>query len=273
MINSFRVIRARPRPKLPLTDDEPWVCWLPVRRVKLRSCHERFSKTEGCCKTAVIVWGKIVLNKENLLSYLLVLFVGIIVGAGGLTLTRRVQPAQIVIQPPAPTPVPDPTATPGPLRVFVNGAVAAPAVYELAPGSVVQQAIEQAGGFAAEADTAVVNLAFPLQDGMQIYVPTIAETAAQGQTAVTNPVVRTEGIELETAVEAAAAAPGGLIDINSATVADLDTLPGIGPSTAEKIVEYREANGPFAAIEEIMNVSGIGPAKFEQIQAFITVGE
>ena len=213
------------------------------------------------------------LNKENLLSYLLVLFVGIILGAGGLTLTRRVQPAQIVIQPPAPTALPDPTATPGPLHVFVNGAVAAPAVYELAPGSIVQQAIEQAGGFIAEADTAVVNLAFPLQDGMQIYVPTTAETAEQGQTAVTNPVVRTEGIELETGGTETAAAPGDIVDINSATVADLDTLPGIGPSTAEKIVEYREANGPFAAIEDIMNVSGIGPAKFEQIQAFISVGE
>lgn len=213
------------------------------------------------------------LNKENLLSYLLILFVGIILGAGGLTLTRRVQPAQIVIQPPAPTALPDPTATPGPLHVFVNGAVAAPAVYELAPGSIVQQAIEQAGGFIAEADTAVVNLAFPLQDGMQIYVPTTAETAEQGQTTFTNPVVRTEGIELETGGAETAAAPGDIVDINSATVADLDTLPGIGPSTAEKIVEYREANGPFAAIEDIMNVSGIGPAKFEQIQAFISVGE
>ncbi|MCB8978152.1 MAG: helix-hairpin-helix domain-containing protein [Ardenticatenaceae bacterium] len=213
------------------------------------------------------------LNKENLLSYLLVLFVGIILGAGGLTLTRRVQPAQIVIQPPVPTALPDPTATSGPLHVFVNGAVMAPAVYELVPGSMVQDVIEQAGGFTIEADTAVVNLAFPLQDGMQIYVPTVEETAAQGQTAVTNPVVRTEGIELETAVDEAAAVPGELVDLNSATVADLDTLPGIGPSTAEKIVEYRETNGPFAAIEEIMNVSGIGPAKFEQIQAFITVGE
>ncbi len=213
------------------------------------------------------------LNKENLLSYLLVLFVGIILGAGGLTLTWRVQPAQIVIQPPAPTALPDPTATPGPLRVFVNGAVVAPDVYELVPGSIVQAAIEQAGGFAAEADTAVVNLAFPLQDGMQIYVPTMAETAEQGQTAVTNPVMRTEGIELETAVSGEAVVPGELVDINSAAVAELDTLPGIGPSTAEKIVEYRETNGPFATIEEIMNVSGIGPAKFDQIQAFITVGE
>lgn len=221
-------------------------------------------------KTAVTVWGLIVLNKDNLLSYLLVLFIGIILGVGGVTLTRRVQPAAIVIQPPAPTVQPDPTATPGPLRVFVNGAVAAAAVYELPPGGVVQQAIEQAGGFTDEANTAVVNLALPLQDGMQIYVPSLAETAEQTQAVISSPVVRTAGIELE-GEDTAVAAGGEIVNINSAGVAELDTLPGIGPSTAEKIVEYRETNGPFATIDEILSVAGIGPAKFEQIEPFITV--
>lgn len=213
------------------------------------------------------------LNKGNLLSYLLVLFVGIILGAGSLTLSKRVQPAAIVIQSPAPTAQPEPTATPGPLRVFVNGAVAAPAVYEMAPGGIVQQAIEQAGGFTAEADTAVVNLALPLQDGIQIYVPTMAETADQTQAVISSPTVRGSGIELEDTAVVEASAEGVVIDINKANVADLDTLPGIGPSTAEKIVEYRETNGPFVTIEEIMSVSGIGSAKFEKIQAYITVGE
>ena len=213
------------------------------------------------------------LNKDNLLSYLLAFFMGIIIGAGGLTLTRRVQPAPIIIQPPAPTAQPLPTAMPGPLRVFVNGAVNAPAVYELAPGGIVQQAIEEAGGFTVEADTAVVNLALPLQDGMQIYVPTMAETAEQDPAVITNPAVRTEGIELEGASGNEAGTDSELVNINNATAAELDVLPGIGPSTAEKIVEYRETNGPFATIEEIMSVSGIGPAKFEQIQAFISVGD
>ena len=212
-------------------------------------------------------------NKDNLLSYLIVLFVGVIVGAGGVALAGRVQPAPILIQPPPPTAVPDPTATPGPLRVFVSGAVTAPAVYELAAGSIMQQAIEQAGGFTEEADTAVVNLALPLQDGMQIYVPTVDETAVQGPPVVANPVVRSEGIDIGSAPAEEISGAGGLVNINSADVAELDTLPGIGPSTAEKIVEYRETNGPFATIDEIMSVSGIGPAKFEQIQAFITVGE
>lgn len=214
------------------------------------------------------------LNKNNLLSYLFVLFVGVTLGAGGLTLAGRMQPAQILIQPPVPTAPPGPTATPGPVRVFVNGAVVAPAVYELPPEGIVQQAIEQAGGFSVEADTAVVNLALPLQDGMQIYVPTLAETAEQPQAVITSPVVRSGGIELDVSASGEeVAADGEIVNINTATVADLDTLPGIGPSTAEKIVEYREANGPFATIDEITSVSGIGPAKFEQIQAFITVGE
>lgn len=215
----------------------------------------------------------IVFNKGNLLSYLVTLLVGITLGAGGVTLSRRVQPADIIIQPPAPTAQPDPTATPGPLRVFVSGAVAAPAVYELAPDAILQQAIEQAGGFTAEADTAVVNLALPLQDGMQIYVPTLDETAEQTQAVISSPAGRTEGIELDLAGDTAASAAGETVNINTADVAQLDTLPGVGPSTAEKIVEYRETNGPFATIDEIMSVSGIGPAKFEQIQSFITVDE
>jgi len=214
-----------------------------------------------------------VLNKGNLLSYLLTLFVGIILGAGGVTLSGRVQPADIIIQPPAPTAQPEPTATPGPLRVFVNGAVAAPAVYEMSPGSIVQQAIEQAGGFTAEADTAVVNLALPLQDGMQIYVPTVSEMTEQRQAVISSPTVRTDEIELDLGGDTAVATDGEIVNINTADVAQLDTLPGIGPSTAEKIVEYRDTIGPFATIDEIMSVSGIGPAKFEQIQSFITVGE
>lgn len=214
----------------------------------------------------------IVLNKSNLLSYLIVLFVGVIIGGAGVALVGQAQPTPIVFQPPAPTAAPDPTPTPGPLRIFVNGAVAAPAVYELPHDGIVQQAIERAGGFTDEANTAVVNLALPLFEGMQIFVPTQDETAAQPPAVVSEP-ARSVGVELGAGGETAVAAPSSLVNINSADVAELDTLPGIGPSTAEKIVEYRETNGPFATIDEITSVSGIGPAKFEQIQSFITVGE
>jgi competence protein ComEA len=157
------------------------------------------------------------------------------------------------------------SATPGLLRVFVNGAVRQTAVYELPPNSLVQQAIDAAGGFADEANTAVINLAQPLSDGLQIYVPT-------------------QGEELPAVVSMPAAAPttsaanptgssnaSGVININTATKDDLETLPGIGPSTAQNILDHRDANGPFQTIENIMDVSGIGEGRFNQIKELITV--
>lgn len=196
---------------------------------------------------------------------------GLLVGAMltflGMGLLRQTQPAPIEIIPPAPTPTAEPTMTPGPIRVYVNGAVVASAVYVLPPGSIVEAAIAAAGGFGAEANTAVINLAQPLFDGAQVYVPTLAELAATPTAVVSR---QTEG---ETAVSPNTASSDGLIDINQAGLAELDSLPGIGPSTAEKIIAYRNSTGLFQTIEEIMNVPGIGEAKFGQIKDLITVGE
>lgn len=186
---------------------------------------------------------------------------------------RAAEPAPIEIVPPAPTataaPAPTlaPTATGGPLRVYVSGAVAHPAVYELSPGSILDDAVRAAGGFAAGADTAAVNLAQPAADGMQVHVPSLDEALA------TPPVVSLPS-------QAAATVPsrmggvtiGGLVNINTATQTDLEMLPGIGPSTAADIIAYRAANGPFAAIEAIMDVPGIGEGKFEAMRDLITVG-
>ncbi|MFQ5420293.1 MAG: helix-hairpin-helix domain-containing protein [Anaerolineae bacterium] len=198
-------------------------------------------------------------------------FLGLVIGAtlaiAGLTLANRVRPAPIVIVPPEPTPTAVPIATPGPIQVFVNGHVARPAVYALPPNGRVQEAIDAAGGFADDADTAVVNLALPLTDGAQVYVPGLADEAPPPLT-----------VSLPTAVPAVveSGAPsggssGGLVNINTATPEQLDALPGIGPSTAQKILDYLDENGRFQTIEEIMNVSGIGEAKFNQIKDLITV--
>lgn len=191
-------------------------------------------------------------------------FLGIAAGVGGLTMMNRVQPTPIIIQPP-PTSVP--TATPGPLRVFVNGQVAAPDVYQLPPGSILQTAVAAAGGLTNEADTAVINLALPLQDGMHIYVPAEGEMVAE-------PINMAAPVDADSgsADTAATGSGGNPINLNTATLEELDSLPGIGPSTAEKIIEHRETNGPFTTIEAIMDVSGIGPAKFEAIQELIIVG-
>ncbi|HID52172.1 MAG TPA: ComEA family DNA-binding protein [Anaerolineae bacterium] len=209
----------------------------------------------------------VLLDKNRIVWLVVGVFLGIIVGVGGLTLSKQVQPAPIVIVPPEPTPAPAATATPAPIRVFVNGQVAEPAVYELPPGSLVEMAIEAAGGFAAEADTAVVNLAQPLSDGVQVYVPSEDEDVPVPRTIVSNPNTS------PSTISASGSPAVGLININTATIEELDALPGVGPSTAQKIIEHRESSGPFAAIENIMDVTGIGEAKFAKIKDQITVGE
>lgn len=198
----------------------------------------------------------------------------LLVGAGfGLAnMRRQTQPAAIEIIPPQPTATqPPPTVliepTSGPLHVYVSGAVARPAVYELPPGSLIDDAVRAAGGFVVGADAAAVNLAQHAADGMQIHVPLLAE-ALPTPPPISQPVV---------ADPAAASRMGGittagLININLATQTDLEMLPGIGPSTAANIIAHRDANGPFATIEDIMDVPGIGEGKFAAMRDLITVG-
>lgn len=171
----------------------------------------------------------------------------LIAGAVAFFALRWQAPAPVVIQaPPA-------SATPGPVSVYVSGAVAKPDVYSLARGSLVKDAVAAAGGATGDADLNHVNLAQAISDGMQIYVPHVGEQPTQ----------KAKGTE--------APAVSGPININTATQAELETLPHIGPATAAKIIDYREKHGPFARIEDIQNVSGIGPATFADIKDLITV--
>jgi len=171
-------------------------------------------------------------------------------------------PAEII--PPEPTPSPAPTSTPTamPLRVYITGAVLHPDVYRLAPGCIVKDAIEAAGGVTGDADLVRINLAQELHDQQQVYVPRIGEADA--------PPAVTGGAPAPSSSEAA---PGGKVNINTATLEELDTLPGIGPALAEGIMEFREANGPFKSIEEITLVSGIGQVTFEKMKDRISVGD
>jgi competence protein ComEA len=150
------------------------------------------------------------------------------------------------------------------MRVYISGAVAAPAVYPLPPGSIIDDLVRAAGGFSAEADPAAVNLAQPLADGMQVHVPVRAE-ALPTPPPVSAPAagVRSGGVTVDLT---------GLVDINTATAAQLEALPGVGPATAADIIAYRETNGPFATIEAIMDVPGIGEGKFAEMKALIRVG-
>lgn len=165
----------------------------------------------------------------------------------------RAQP--IAISTPQPTPTAQATPTQAPLRVHVSGAVRAPdCVYRLPPGSIVEDAIEAAGGATADADLQRINLAKELSDQQHVHVP------RQGEQ---DPPPAVSGGEMR-------GNAAGLVNVNTATQAELETLPRIGPVTAASIVAYREANGPFARIEDIVEVPGIGPATLEQLRGLIT---
>ena len=133
--------------------------------------------------------------------------------------------------------------TPSPLTVHVDGAVTNPGVYTLPPGSRAEDAISAAGGLAGESS---INLAMPLSDGQQIIVQEKAsETAAEP---ATDP----------------------LIDLNSATQEQLETLPGIGPARASAIIDFRDRNGPIRFLDDLLLVSGIGPATIESLRPLVT---
>ena len=149
-----------------------------------------------------------------------------------------------------------PVPTDKPIVVYVTGAVPRPGVYALPQGARVQDAISASGGFLAEANKADINLAALLEDGQKFDIPYIEGAS---------PVLATPGEEVITTTTE-------LINLNTASQAELETLPGIGPTTAQKIIEYREANGPFVSAEDIINVSGIGPGTYERIKDLITVG-
>ncbi len=152
-----------------------------------------------------------------------------------------------------------------PLVVYVCGAVNAPGVYELEAGGRINDAIKAAGGFSADADETYVNLAAPLSDGIRLVIPTREETSGNTPKDMQNEVASFDD-------PIASGSKEGLVDINSASLEELKTLPGIGESIASRIISYREKNGRFSRIEDIMKVSGIKKKLFSKIQDKITAG-
>jgi competence protein ComEA len=204
---------------------------------------------------------------EKVVSWAVLAGLIFVAGFGAATLRHQSRPVPIDIIPPEPTPAP----TAAPIRVYMSGQVAQPGVYTLPPDSIVEQGVHAAGGFTDQADTPAINLAQPLQDGMQVYVPSVNENLS-GQTSETP--LRSAGSGMIGVGGAGGDGPTvqGLVNINTANLAQLETLPGIGPTTAQNIIDHRTANGPFASIEAIMDVAGIGEGKFAQIQDLITIG-
>jgi competence protein ComEA len=174
------------------------------------------------------------------------IIVGTLLGAGILILVTRPPKGSPVTLLPAPTLAP--------ITVYVSGKVNQAGLYSLPVGSRMNDAIKAAGGFSANANSSELNLAEILIDGEQINVPELVSPAATG---IPSRLVVPSGI---------------LVDINTASFEQLDSLPNIGPITAQDILDYRNANGPFGKIEDIMNVPGIGQGKFDAMKDQITVG-
>jgi competence protein ComEA len=161
--------------------------------------------------------------------------------------------------------LPPPTASP--LVVHVSGGVVHQGVYQLPRGSRVQDAIASAGGLLPNADAQSLNLAALLKDGEKIWVPisSSSEEESQSETKVSS-------IPLQSTNQAFQANPA-LININTASQLELESLPGIGPALAQRIIAYRQEHGAFARTEDIVAVPGIGEATYERIKNLITVGK
>lgn len=162
------------------------------------------------------------------------------------------------------------------LVVHICGAVSAPGVYELPAGSRIIDAVEAGGGFLPEADEACCNLAEEIVDGCQIYIMTKTESCADGQTEKKAGIQTSPDSDMQTTdrnvrSNSAPALENGLVNLNTADIAALMTLPGIGESRAKAIISYREQHGAFAKIEDIMKISGIKQAAFSKIKDKITV--
>ncbi|SHI67575.1 competence protein ComEA [Tessaracoccus bendigoensis DSM 12906] len=167
--------------------------------------------------------------------------------------SATVVPVDPVVRSVPPTPS-APVSSAPPLRVHVAGAVVRPGVVSVPAGSIVQDAIVAAGGLAADAGPAELNLAAPVTDGMQILIGSADDPRG----------------EVSTPGGSGPADAGGRINLNTASPEQLEELPGIGPVTAAAIVAWRDEHGGFTAVEELQEVSGIGPKTFEKLASLVT---
>jgi competence protein ComEA len=196
-----------------------------------------------------------------------------VVVAGGYWLTRApTMPTESILPVARSASTPAPAATlPAPARatpaadatdrdivVHVAGAVVRPGVYQVGAGARVNTAIEAAGGSSPEADLDGLNLAALLVDGQRIYVPIVGE-------------IDPAAVPVGAPVAQGSQVPTGPLDLNVATVVELDTLPGVGPATAAAIVDDRDRNGPFASVDDLERVPGIGPAKLASLRDLVSV--
>ena len=144
--------------------------------------------------------------------------------------------------------------------VDVEGAVASPGLYLVSADARVNDAVGAAGGMTADADRQRVNLAQKVEDGMQVYVPSREEAPAATGTTTTG-----------AGQASSSGASKGKVNLNTASAEELQTLSGIGPSLSQRIIDYRQANGPFKSVDDLRKVSGIGDTRFKSLKDLVCV--
>lgn len=223
---------------------------------------------------------------------IIIILVVVILAGGAYWMLKHFQPTlflgepDLVVEtetapPPRPTASPPPPPAPVPkpeIAVHVTGAVRSPGVYYLSTDARVHEAIEKAGGKTSQADIHSLNLAAKVRDGEQIRVPEIRQTPdvrqhppAPKTIKVPAPTATRPSVSPQRPVERSASSDGSRININTATSQELQSIRGIGPATAKRIIEYRQTSGGFSTVDDLTNVKGIGEKTLEKLRGSITV--
>lgn len=191
------------------------------------------------------------LTSKRVVVGLIVLAAVGLVGGYGVSMRSKPRPTKVAIE----TDAVEPSSGGRRIYVHVGGAVRSPGLYQLPEGARVDDAVQAAGGVLEDADLDALNLAARVKDGDKVLVPSrdgAGEAPAGGG-------------------GAAGGMAGGLVNLNTATLADLETLPGIGPALAQRIIDFRQSNGGFRTVEDLLEVPGIGAKKFEELKDHVTV--
>lgn len=201
--------------------------------------------------------------KRSSLLLLAAIVIGFAVAVVTFVAVDRFMQPEIIVGPPQPRDI----------TVEVTGGVATPGVVTVPDSGRLQHVVDAAGGFAPDADVTSLNMAARVGDGEEIVIPVIDDDLAAGVTSTSIPTSTEEDAPADAPATASSPPSDGLLNLNTASQAELEELPGIGPVLAERIVTYRTENGPFSSVEQLVEIDGISTATLEELRPFIAVDE